>query len=596
MWPRRIPTAPAAVVSAATVPSAFTYGALALWAAALLYLLPGILGHGPWKQDETYTFGIVDDFLRTGHWLIPTNAGQPFMEKPPLFMWTAKVLASLFSSVLPLHDGARLATALYGGVTLAFSARAAQAVFSASRLNDSRVVGTVALLAGTLLMVKNLHDLFSDVALVAGTAIGLASLLRIVRHVSAIDETKPRGERSALTAVRQRGTVPIGDVVGFGVGVAIASMSKGLFVPAIFLLTAVTVGLVHPHCRHRVYARAVSLAVLCCLPLALLWPLLLYRAAPSLFFSWFWDNNVGRFLGFSVAELGSDNERGFVIKAALSSCFPVGPLVFAGLVLGGWRRLRDPALLTAFVFGAFGLAVLSLSATARQLYLMPFVLPGALLAADTWQRVPHRLSSAWDLGSRVLFGMAAAVIWGAWWVMQQPVDAHRPLAFVGKWLPLDYLLSPHPIEIAAAVALTAGWMALLPTLRRQTTWRGPLSWAAGVTLTWGLMSTLLLPWLDQAKSYGPVFTALQQALRADWSANDCMASRYLGESEAPMLYYYADILHRPIGLRDATSCRWLIVQGRMSKLAESTPEPEWHLFWTGARHGDSSEVLRVYRR
>ncbi len=377
-------------------------------------------------------------------------------------------------------------------------------------------------------------------------------------------------------------------------GVGIALMSKGLFIPAIFFLTVVGVGLLHPGCRNRAYMRAVAFAMLCCLPFATVWPLLLYRAAPALFMTWFWDNNVGRFLGFSVPALGSENERWFVIKAALSSGFPVGPLALAGLALGGWRRLRDPALLTACVFGGLGLLVLSFSATARQLYLLPFVLPAALLAADFWLRLPERLSRYWDIGSRMLFGMAAVVIWGAWWVMREPIAAHRPLAFLGKWLPLDYRLPLRPIEIVAGVLISAAWLWLMPTLRAQTRWRGPLSWAAGATLTWGLVYTLLLPWLDQAKSYGPVFTDLRQKIHSEWLAGDCMASRYLGESEAPMLYYYADILHQPIGPHDATACRWLIVQGHAAK--PTTPGAPWHRFWTGARQGDRDELLSVYRR
>lgn len=48
----------------------------------LIYLLPGIFGHNPWKQDENYSFGIIQTMYETDNWLIPTNAGQPFMEKP----------------------------------------------------------------------------------------------------------------------------------------------------------------------------------------------------------------------------------------------------------------------------------------------------------------------------------------------------------------------------------------------------------------------------------------------------------------------------------------------------------------------------------
>src|SRR5258706_10084653 len=88
---------------------------LSAWIVALLvlaYALPGILGHDPWKPDEPYTFGAVLDMLKSGDWVVPTVTGSPFVEKPPLFFWLASVTASLASPLLPLHDGARLASLL----------------------------------------------------------------------------------------------------------------------------------------------------------------------------------------------------------------------------------------------------------------------------------------------------------------------------------------------------------------------------------------------------------------------------------------------------------------------------------------------------
>src|ERR1700712_1866384 len=83
----------------------------------VVYLLPGLVGHDPWKQDETYIFGIIHHLLDTGDWVVPTLAGEPFMEKPPLYYWVAAGFAWLLSPWLPLHDGARLATGFFMAVT-----------------------------------------------------------------------------------------------------------------------------------------------------------------------------------------------------------------------------------------------------------------------------------------------------------------------------------------------------------------------------------------------------------------------------------------------------------------------------------------------
>ncbi|WP_267848414.1 ArnT family glycosyltransferase [Robbsia betulipollinis] len=558
---------------------------LALGLAAMMYLLPGILGHEPWKQDETYTFGIIDHILKTGEWLVPMNAGQPFMEKPPLYMWVSSLFAYLFQPLLPPHDGARLASVLFGALALAFGTSAARSANANARANAPVVVGTVALMAGSLVLVKHLHDLFSDVALLAGSAIALASLMRVVAAGGASDTpTGPRRTGPSRT-----------DSCALGIGIGIALMSKGVFIPAVFAALVTVLPLVHPPCRRRRYFSALALALLVSLPFLLIWPALLYRASPTLFMTWFWDNNVGRFLGFSVPELGSENARGFVVQALLTSGFPAGPLALASLALGGWRRLREPAYLIATLFLAIGLAVLSVSATARQLYLLPFMLPAAILAADAVARLPQTLATGWDWISRALFGAAAILVWAAWFIMRQPVETHSPLGFAARWLPLDYVLPLQPVAVLAAVVLTLAWMGCVAMLSAHGRWRGVLSWFAGVTLVWGLLTTLLLPWLDRGKSYGPVFRALGAALQHDWRTDDCMASVHLGESEAPMLYYFTRIPHRPVAGKAATpvSCRWMIVQGRQSQ-AQVSPT-QWASYWRGARQGDTREQLVVYR-
>lgn len=77
---------------------------LLAFALVCAWLLLGTLGHDPWKQDETSTFAIVDHRLDTGDWVVPTNAGQPFAEKPPVYGWVAATLAWMFGRYLPLPD------------------------------------------------------------------------------------------------------------------------------------------------------------------------------------------------------------------------------------------------------------------------------------------------------------------------------------------------------------------------------------------------------------------------------------------------------------------------------------------------------------
>lgn len=557
--------------------------------AALLYLLPGILGHAPWKQDETYSFGVIQSFLHGKDWIVPINAGQPFMEKPPLYYWVAALIAGSLSQWLPLHDGARLTTVLCGAVTLLVLA-----AWSHLRARDKGHTGgaaaherrdpwqatliTLSLFSGTLIMVKHAHDLFTDVALVTGTVCALYGLYRIVLRMQA-------GHSATLA-----------DVAWFGVGTGIAQMTKGLFIPGVLALTAAALPALVPACRSRRYVAAVVVAVGLSMPFFLVWPALLAHRSPELFVDWFWDNNVGRFLGFSVDRLGSDNDHAVVLRALLIGAIPSGPLALYALARGGWRKITEPATGIALIFCVFGIGLLSLSATARVLYLLPFVAPLAVLGADGVTQLPTALRHGWSALSLVLFTAFGALAWFVWAVMMRPIAAHSAARWLQKWLPLDYVVPFQPPAVALAIALCIAWFAACRYARRLGPAQAPFVWCAGVTLAWGLVFTLLLPWLDRAKSYTPVFEQLAASLHANWRSGDCMASVGLGESEAPMLEYVTGIVHQPVppGMATSSACRWLIVQDDMSM--GDTGYDGWKRVWQGARQGDTHERLRMFVR
>src|SRR5438105_3263588 len=65
-----------------------------------IFLFAGLIGHDPWKADEAYVFGMIQHLLDTGDWVVPMVAGEPFMEKPPLYYWVAAFFAKSFSGVL----------------------------------------------------------------------------------------------------------------------------------------------------------------------------------------------------------------------------------------------------------------------------------------------------------------------------------------------------------------------------------------------------------------------------------------------------------------------------------------------------------------
>ena len=143
----------------------------------LAWTLVGLVGHDPWKPDEAHTFGVVYHLMQSGDWVVPMLAGEPFMEKPPLIYLTAALFGTLFSPVLPLHDAARLATGAYMGLTFLFVALAAKELYGGKK----SWMATLMLLGCGGLLLRG-HQLISDVALLAGLAMGLYALALSARR------------------------------------------------------------------------------------------------------------------------------------------------------------------------------------------------------------------------------------------------------------------------------------------------------------------------------------------------------------------------------------------------------------------------------
>ena len=149
-----------------------------------------------------------------------------------------------------------------------------------------------------------------------------------------------------------------------------------------------------------------------------------------------------------------------------------------------------------------------------------------------------------------------------------------------KWLPF-----------ALGALYTAGWVALLATLRKNRE-RPVIAWAATMTMTWGLVAILFVGWIDAGKSYRSMIVDMQKALPARYS---CIASLNLGEPQRAMLHYLANIItyRLDVPARKRDDCDFTLVQGVASE--ERVPLGPWQKVWEGTRPGDRVELYRLYQ-
>ncbi len=520
----------------------------------LAWLGSGLVGHDPWKPDDAYSFGIIYSMLQSGNWLSPTLAGEPYMTNPPLYYWTAALFAKLFSAVLPLHDGARLASGFYSILTLLFIGLAGRKLYG-----ENRGWAAAIILIGCLGMLVRAHETITDMALLAGCAMMLYGFSYSQEHF-----------------LRAGIWISVGTGIGF--------MSKGFIAPLLFVLIAALLPALFSNWRKRNYAFSIAIASLCVLPWLSIWPLMLYQYSHALFNEWVWQNNIGKWLDHASYTPGK--EVFYYLKNLPWLAWPAMPLA-AWAVWRERKRItqRDDLQLPLLAFVVMFIT-LSFAPSIKEVFALPMLLPLTLLATASLSMLKRGAANALDWFGLMTFALIAILMWWGWAGLL--LDNHAKITL---WLK-DYQpgFEPEfrtaPFIIALAASLL--WLALVWRVGRSMR-RAIVNWASGITLIWILAMTLWLPWLDSGKSFRNMVASLQQAMPAEYN---CVARNAgMGEAQRAMLHYFGNIVTR----RDPTRhCELRLIQG--SKISAPLMDHlRYEKIWEGSRTTDKNEQYRLYR-
>ncbi len=523
------------------------------------FLVPGLLGHDPWKQDETYVFDIIHHMLLSGDWVVPTLAGEPFMEKPPLYYLTAAGFAHVFSPWLQEHDAARLASGMFMALTLMFTGLAGRELWGRGQGRRAVLV-----LMGCLGLTRVAHEMINDVPLLTGYSMAFYGL-----------------------ALSRRKTGSAGLLIGTGVGIGF--LSKGLLAPGMIGITALLLPAISTSWRRRGYVSCLTVALTAALPWLLIWPIALYQRSPELFIKWLWLNNFGRFAGF--AQLGAEKtEPWYYLHTIPWQSWPALPLALFALWRFGRTGYRQSAVQLTVLAVLVILAVLNAAAVARDVYALSVLVPLSVLAARAFDELPARAVTAISWFNILLFGMLAA---GGWLVWSRMVMTGAPpqIARLEPYLPLDFHAHFALLPFVAALVLSALWLIGVARIRHSSL-RLIATWSLGIMLVWGQLNTLWLPWLDYAKSYRSMAVSLRHALPLRY---DCIASVGLGESQRGMLDYMDGFDTRRLEKHPQASCDLLLVETN-GVTPDKSPGPGWQEIWEGTRPGDTKERHRLYER
>ena len=503
------------------------------------WLVPGLVGHDPWKVDEALVFGAVQEMLRSGDWLGFRVAGEPYGETAPLFLWTAAAFARALGGLIPLHDAARLAAGFYMALAMGFVGAACLAL-----IGERSVRIGVLLLIGCLGLLIRAHEMNPDLAGLAGLAAFLYGLALALRR-------------------------PVGGGVVAGLGAGVAFLGNGFLPLAMAALTLALLPLAGAAWRSRDYAKTVAIALVSAAPLLAAWP--------SALTPWQDPAATGKGLAFV-----------YFLKTLPWYAWPAWPLAAWSV----WRLRRTLAtraqlLLPLAAFVAFFIAI-SLLGEAREVNAMPLLLPLAILGVAEIDSVPRGAASALDWFGMSTFLLLGTLIWLAW-VAALTGNPQFAVAWLQKEVPgFTYRFSF--VAFALGSLLTLLWLTVAARSLRSTR-RALVNWTAGITMVWMLLMTLGLPLVEQSRSYREVAARIAAEIPA---GNECIARASVGDAQRALLDYFAGVRTVALDSPAAARCRMLLVQGSRRGVVEIPGG--WSEHWRGARRGDRNEYFVLYRR
>jgi len=533
------PSEPTPLPASTTLPTRFVV------ALCVVYLLAGAIGHDPWKTNDAIHLGVIHSFLVDGDWLIPKVAGEPWAGTAPLYHWTGASLAWLLQAILPLHDAARLATTLFGGIVLV-------ALVGTTRILHGREASAMAplLAIGTLGFIVPLHDAHPVAALIACQALaywGLALML-----------TRP---------------LVGGTLVGLGLGFGV--LASGI--AAIALIVPLLLVMGSQHWRKPKPWLGLALALFAATLLGIAWPLALFASNDSHLATW-WANELALVVPRHPTGTTSD-----LLELFGWSAWPAWPLAAWAIWLYR-RRLAEPEILLPLTGTITGLAWL-VTHEAQAQHALPTLLPLILLATAGAGRLRRGAANAFNWFAMMTFTLVVGLIWlGA---IAMLIGVPSQIAHNFAKLAPGFVAGVSLPALTVALLATAAWVAALARLPRSPL-RAVTHWSIGLSVSWVLLMTVWLPWIDYGKSYRGVALSLKSALPAN--AN-CVARSGLGLPQRASLDYFAGI--RTLGVRKGGSqCKLLLVQGPTQQEARRG----WIKLWEGSRPGDKHERWRLYQR
>ncbi len=287
-------------------------------------------------------------------------------------------------------------------------------------------------------------------------------------------------------------------------------------------------------------------------------------------------------------SLGKDLRSQF--KLLLWFTWPAWPL--AMWTLWRWRRqLTARHVALPFWFALVPLAAtLTTDFSERSLLLaLPAFATLAAFALPTFRR---SVAALIDWLTLITFTGCAIFIW-VYWISLQTGIPPKPAANVARLAP-GFVPEFSVLALVFALAATAAWVWLVrwrTGRHRAALWKTLVLPAGGTALCWMLLMTLWLPLLDYARSYVPQVQAIKDRV----GNASCISELGLQRPHLAALQHHGHFELKP--LTGSGDCRWLLVNPEViAKLHDIVSLDQWRFMGTLRRPTSPSDDLLLYQR
>jgi 4-amino-4-deoxy-L-arabinose transferase len=404
-----------------------------LLAFGVFYLLP-LATHGLWIPDETRYAQISQEMLLTGKWASPHFMGIRYFEKPAAGYWMIALGQAIFGQNL---FGVRFASALSTGLSVLL-------VYLVSRRlwNDPRksLVSTVLYMSFVSIAAlggyANLDPQFTFWVNLTGVALWFCF------------DSSTRSGRVWSWAL-------------LGVACGMGFMTKGFLAWLLPVLIALPYAILQKRLRDLLGYGLVAVAV--AVAISLPWALAVHSQEPDYWNFFFWHEHIQRFAG----EDAQHSEPFWYYLPLLVAFSLPWVALLPSTVKQAWQHKRTPNIAFLLLWLLMPLALFSLAKGKLPSYIMPCLLPLALLMGNA---LSDKLAQAQGRALRIngwlnLTLGVVALLALTWFQLKTPLYEHGQetlglvlvFACLFGWIIVNLLQAARPLKLWAAPAL-GSWL------------------------------------------------------------------------------------------------------------------------------------------